>query len=58
MGDIQLFRNPEFGEVRTLEENDIEHSLIEPALVVTEQLCGRIYIPYSIEKICEVDEDE
>ena len=21
MGDIQLFRNPEFGEVRTLEEN-------------------------------------
>ena len=57
MSDIQLFRNPEFGEVRTLEENDIEHSLIEPALVVTEQLCGRIYIPYSIEKICEVDED-
>ncbi len=39
-------------------ENDIEHSLIEPALVVIEQLCGRIYIPYSIEKICEVDEDE
>lgn len=39
-------------------EKDIEHSLIEPALVVIEQLCGRIYIPYSIEKICEVGEDE
>ena len=39
-------------------EKDIEHALIEPALSVIEQLCGRIYIPYSIEKICEVDEDE
>ena len=39
-------------------ENDIEHSLIEPALVVIEQLCGRIYIPYSIDKIWEVAEDE
>lgn len=39
-------------------EKDIEHALIEPALIVIEQLCGRIYIPYSIEKICEVDEDE
>ncbi len=39
-------------------ENDIVHALIEPALVVIEQLCGKIYIPYSIEEICEVDEDE
>lgn len=39
-------------------EKDIEHALIEPALIVIEQLCGKIYIPYSIEKICEVDEDE
>ena len=39
-------------------EKDIEHALIEPALIVIEQLCGRIYIPYSIEKICEVGEDE
>ena len=39
-------------------EKEIEHALIEPALIVIEQLCGRIYIPYSIEKICEVGEDE
>lgn len=39
-------------------EKDIEHALIEPALIVIEQLCGRIYIPYSIEKIWEVGEDE
>ena len=39
-------------------EKDIEHALIEPALIVIEQLCGRIYIPYSIEKIYEVGEDE
>ena len=39
-------------------EKDIEHVLIEPALIVIEQLCGRIYIPYSIEKIWEVEEDE
>ena len=39
-------------------EKDIEHALIEPALIVIEQLCGRIYIPYSIEKICEAEEDE
>lgn len=39
-------------------EKDIEHALIEPALIVIEQLCGKIYIPYSIEKICEVEEDE